>query len=198
MRPGLKPALVVLVLAPVLASAATWEIDPAHSAASFGVRHIGVATVLGDFGKVTGMVAWDEADVTRSSVEATIDVTSLSTGEPRRDEHLRSADFLDAQRFPTMGFRSTRVERAGASKLKVTGLLTIKGISRQVVLDVRDISRETADPWGNVKRGLTATFTLNRQDFDVRWDRRLADDTLVVGNEVHVTLDIELVKRRQG
>jgi polyisoprenoid-binding protein YceI len=197
MKLSLKSALAVLALSvPSLALGATWDIDPAHSAAQFQVRHLTVSNVRGDFGKVTGTVEWDEKDVTKSTVKATVDVASLDTREPKRDEHLKSADFLDAEKFPNMTFESTKVAKAGPNKLKVTGNLTIKDVTKPVVLDVEGPFKPVTDPWGNTKSGLSATTTIKRQEFNVKWNKTLQNNAAVVGDEVKITLDIELQQKK--
>ncbi|HET6923976.1 MAG TPA: YceI family protein, partial [Anaeromyxobacteraceae bacterium] len=148
-----------------LGATSTWQLDPAHTRASFGVRHLVIATVKGEFGKTTGTLVLDEADITKSKVEATIDATTVNTREPMRDEDLRSPNFFDVAKYPTITFKSTKVEKAGEGKLKVTGNLTIHGVTKLVTLDVDGPTKEIKDPWGNVKRGLSATGKINRKDF---------------------------------
>jgi polyisoprenoid-binding protein YceI len=181
--------------APSLALAADYDIDPAHSAASFSVRHLMVSNVRGEFGKVTGSLTLDEKDVTKSSVVATIDATTLNTREPKRDEHLKSPDFFDVAQYPTLTFKSTKVEKAGKGQLKVTGDLTMHGVTKPVVLYVEGPGAEVKDPWGNTKRGFTATTKLNRKDFGLSWNKALETGGVAVGEEVAVTLDLELTRK---
>jgi len=179
------------------AGTATWTIDPAHSTARFRVRHLMISNVEGRFGKVTGTIHFDENDVSKSSVEATIDTTTVDTGAENRDEHLKSADFFDVKEHPTMTFKSTKVESAGDGELKVTGELTIRGVTQPVVLDVQGPSEPILDPWGNVKAGASATTSINRQDFGVAWNKSLDAGGVVVGDTVEVTIEIEMAKAKQ-
>lgn len=186
-------AALALAAGPALAQTSTWKIDGSHTHASFSVKHLVISNVRGEFGKTEGTLTLDEADVTKSRVEATIDVASLDTREPKRDEHLRSPDFFDVAKFPKMTFRSTKVERAGEGKLKVTGDLTLRGVTRPVVLDVAGPTAEIKDPWGNARRGVSATATINRKDFGVAWSK-LIEAGPVVGDEVKIELEAELIK----
>jgi len=196
MKLSLKSAVAALVLAaPSAAFAAEYVIDSAHSGASFAVKHLMVATVRGSFSNVTGTVNYDEKDVTRSTVEATIDAKTIDTDEPKRDEHLRSPDFFDTEKFPTITFKSTKVEKAGEG-LKVTGNLTLHGVTKPVVLDVEGMSQEVKDPWGNSKRGATATTKLNRKDFGLTWNKALEAGGVAVGDDVKITIDLELNKKQ--
>ncbi len=178
------------------ASAATWTIDPAHSTARFRVRHLMISNVEGRFGKVTGTIHYDESDVSKSSVEATIDTSTVNTEVADRDKHLKSADFFDVEKYPTMTFRSTKVEKAGEGKLKVTGDLTIRGVTKPVVLSVDGPSAPILNPWGNVKAGASATTSIDRQDFGVSWNKTLDAGGVVVGDEVNITIEIEMAKEK--
>ena len=173
----------------------SYEIDPSHSSASFKVRHLMVSNVRGELGAVTGRVVIDEADLSRSSVEATIDARGINTRDEKRDAHLRSPDFLDVEKYPTVTFRSKRVEAGKGGHLLVTGDLTMHGITRETALDVEPLSPEVRDPWGNTKRGISATVRLNRKDFEVSWNAALDGGGLVVGDEVSVTLEVELGRK---
>ena len=187
-------AALALVALPALAQTSTWTIDSSHTHAAFTVRHLVISNVRGEFGKTTGTLTLDEGDVTRSKVEATIDVASVNTREPKRDEHLKSPDFFDVAKFPTMTFKSTKVEKAGAGKLKVTGDLTLRGVTKPVVLDVEGPTAEIKDPRGNTRRGVSATATINRKDFGVAWSK-LIEAGPVVGDEVKIEIEAELVKQ---
>lgn len=188
--------LAALVAAPSFAFAANFEIDPSHSSAQFSVKHLGVSNVRGEFDKVTGAINVDEKDITRSTVNATIDATTINTREPKRDDHLKSADFFDVAKHPTIEFKSTKVEKAGSDeKLKVHGNLTMRGVTKPVVLDVEFPATEVKDPWGNAKRGATATTTINRKDFGLNWNKALEAGGLLVGDEVKITIDLELNKK---
>jgi polyisoprenoid-binding protein YceI len=180
---------------PTFSSAATWDVDPAHSAAQFKVRHLMVSSVRGEFRKVTGTVDLNEKDITRSTVDVTIDSSTINTGEPKRDEHLKSADFFDVAKFPVLTFKSRKVQKAGDGKLKVTGDLTMHGVTREVVLDVEGPTAPVKDPWGNVKIGTSAATKLNRKDYGLTWNAAVESGGVVVGEEVAIDLDIELVKR---
>ena len=162
-------ALAVLLL-PVLASASSWKIDADHSNIGFKVRHLMVSNVKGVFGKVQGTVMIDDQDITRSTVNATIDTSSIDTGVVKRDNHLRSPDFFDVAKFPAMTFVSTGITRDG-SGLKIAGNLTLHGVTRPVVLDVEGISQEAKDPMGNIRRGASANAKINRKDFGLTWNR---------------------------
>jgi polyisoprenoid-binding protein YceI len=192
--------LVALVTALVALSAAaahasTWEIDPAHTSAQFAVRHLMVSTVRGNMGKTTGTVSLDDADLTQSSVEAIIDVSGLDTREPKRDTHLKSPDFFDVEKYPTMTFKSKKVEKVSDMKYKVTGDLTIKGTTKEVVLEVEGSPKPMSDPFGNTKLGGVARTKINRQDFGISWSKALDGGGLVVGDEVEITIDVELNKK---
>jgi len=190
-------AAVLAAAAPALAFAqtSTWNLDSSHTQSSFGVKHFVITTVKGEFGKTTGTVTLDEKDVTKSKVEATIDATTISTREPKRDEHLRSADFFDVANHPTITFRSTKVEKAGEGKLKVTGDLTMRGVTKPVTLDVTGPTAEIKDPWGNARRGVSASGKLNRKDFGIAWSK-LVEAGPVVGDEVSIEIEAELVKAK--
>jgi len=173
--------------------AQTWTIDQAHSAAHFAVRHMMVSTVRGDLGKITGTVSFDAKQPSAGSVEATIDVSGIDTREPGRDKHLKSADFFDAEKFPTITFKSKRIEPAAGGGYKVTGDLTMKGVTKEVVLDVEPLRPAIKDQRGATRTGTAATTTLNRQDFGISWSRSLDGGGLVVSDEVAVTIDVELI-----
>ena len=177
------------------AQASSWEIDGSHSSAQFAVRHLMVSNVRGEFGKVTGTVNFDEKDPSKSTVQATIDATTINTRDEKRDGHLKSPDFFDVAKFPTLSFKSKKVAAAGAGKFKVTGDLTIHGVTKEVVLDVEGPAPEKKDPWGNVKSGATATTKINRKDFGLTWNKSLDGGGVVVGDEVSITLDVELLKK---
>lgn len=192
LRLGVSALSSLVALAP--AAAATWEIDPSHSSAQFSVRHLTVSNVRGEFGKIAGSVEFDGKDVRTIKVDATIDAASIDTREPKRDEHLRSADFLDVAKYPTITFRSKRAEPAVAGRFKLVGDLTIRGVTREAVLDVEGPTPEIKDPWGNVKRGATATTRINRIDYGVKWNAVLDAGGVVVGEEVAITIDLELIR----
>jgi len=186
---------IALASAPALAQTATYEIDPSHSSATFKVRHLMVSNVRGEFGKVTGKVVLDEHDVTRSTVEASIDASTINTRDQKRDDHLRSPDFLDVQKHPAITFKSKRVRKGKAGALLVTGDLTIRGVTRETTLEVEAIAPEVKDPWGNLKRGASATTKINRKDFGMAFNIPLGGGGVVVGDEVSIALDVELGRK---
>lgn len=187
-------AAVALLSAAAMAQAVQYEIDPVHSSAQFSVRHMMVSNVRGEFAKVTGTVVYDPKDLKASSVQATIDATSINTHEPRRDNHLKSSDFFDVAKYPTLTFQSTKVEAAGEGKLRVTGDLTIHGVTREVVLDVDGPSPEVkVGP--DFKSGASASTTISRKDFGLLWNKVLEAGGWVVGDEVKITLEIEMGRK---
>jgi polyisoprenoid-binding protein YceI len=177
------------------ASASTWTIDPAHTSVQFAVRHLMISSVKGTLGKVSGVVTIDEGDITKSTVEATVDAAGIDTREPKRDEHLRNPDFLDVARFPTITFKSTQVRKILDDEYEVAGNLTIRGVTKPVTLYVRGTPAELNDPFGNVKLGGVVNAKLNRQDFGMSWNKALDAGGVVMGNEVGVTIDVELIKK---
>ncbi len=188
----------ILALAFVsVAGAATWNIDPVHSTAQFKVKHLMISNVTGGFGKVSGVVNFDPADLTKATIEATIDATSIDSGVADRDNHLKSPDFFDVATHPTITFKSKKVEKAGEGRLKVTGDLTIRGVSKEVVLDVEGPAASIKDPWGNTKSGASATTKINRKDFGVSWSKTLDGGGLVVSDDVAITIDVELVQKKE-
>jgi polyisoprenoid-binding protein YceI len=174
---------------------AAWQIDTAHSSAQFKVRHLMVSNVRGALGPVTGSVHIDEADLTRSYVTVAIDARALDSKDPKRDEHLRSVEFLDVARYPSITFRSQAVRPRKDGGLDVTGDLTIRGVTRSVKLAVDPLPSVVKDPWGNTKRGAVARATLNRKDFGLVWNMALETGGVLVGDRVEVEIEVELVKR---
>jgi polyisoprenoid-binding protein YceI len=172
----------------------TWNIDPVHSVAEFKVKHMMISNVKGQFTGVSGVLSLDEADPTNSRVEATIDAASINTRDAQRDGHLKSADFFDVEKFPTLLFKSTRVQNVGDGELKVSGDLTIHGVTRNVVFTVEGPTPATKDPWGNTRVGLSATTKINRKDFGMTWNAALETGGILVGDDVTLTLDVEFVK----
>lgn len=188
-------ALAVSLLAAPFARAATWEIDPAHTSIQFSVRHMMISNVRGEFGKVAGKVEADETNPTAARVEATIEAASIDTHNAKRDEHLRSPDFLDASRFPTITFRSKQAERAGEGRWKITGDLTLHGATREVVLEVDGPTPAVKDPGGNTRAGAQARTTINRQDFGITFSKALDGGGALVGDEIAITIEVEVVKK---
>lgn len=178
-----------------LAFASSWDIDTYHAGAGFTVKHMMISNVSGRLGPVTGTVELDDADVTKSAISATIDVKGIDTQNQKRDDHLRSPDFFDVEKFPTVTFKSTKVEKAGDSKLKVTGDLTMHGVTKSVVLDA-ELSGEAVDPFYKItKRAVTATGSVNREDFGLVWNKPMANNGVLVSKEVKITIDAELNKK---
>lgn len=179
----------------------TWNIDPAHSAAHFKVRHMMISNVKGEFTHISGKLELDGTDITKSRVEASIDAATINTREPQRDAHLKSADFLDVEKFPTLSFKSTQVSKRGEVELAVQGELTIHGVTHQVVFDVEGPSAPSApmkDPWGNTRIGLSGITHINRKDFGLTWNSALETGGVLVGDDVAITLDVEFVKSLLG
>ncbi|HEY0715624.1 MAG TPA: YceI family protein [Polyangia bacterium] len=174
------------------ASAADWVIDPAHSTAEFGVKHMMLTTVKGHFEKVAGTVNLDEKDPTKSSVEVKIDANSINTREPNRDKHLRSADFFDVAKHPELVFKSTKIEKAGKDKYKVTGDFTMRGVTKPIVLQVNAPNKELKNPWGVPTRAVTATGKINRKDWGLEWNKALEAGGVLVGDEVALDIQLEL------
>ena len=185
--------LAVLAL-PAVAGAETWVLDTAHTGVHFKVRHLMVSWVRGDFERFSGKVVYDEKDLSKSSAEITLDAASISTRVDKRDTHLKSPDFLDAEKHPTLTFRSKRVEKAGDGTLRMTGDLTIRGVTKEVVLTVDGPTPAIKDPWGNSRVGGQAATKINRKDFGLVWNATLETGGVVVGDEVEITIEIELVK----
>jgi len=174
--------------------ASTWNIDPAHSVAEFKVRHMMISNVKGRFTSLKGALTLDETDALNSRVEAVVDAASISTGEPDRDTHLKSADFFDVETFPTLSFASTRVTRASDGELAAAGQLTIHGVTRNVVFAVEGPTAPATDPWGNTRIGLAATTKISRKDFGLTWNAALETGGILVGDDVTITLEIQFVK----
>src|SRR5256885_2570690 len=187
--------VAALLAVPLTAPAAMWDLDPAHTSVQFSVRHLMVSNVRGEFAKVTGSVEVDEKDLAHSKIQAAIDAASIDTRVEKRDTHLKSPDFLDVARYPTISFVSKKIEQAGAGHFKVTGDLTLHGVTREVSLDVQGPTREIKDPWGNTRAGAQATTTINRKDFGLIWNQSLDAGGVAVGDEVAITIDVEATKR---
>ncbi|HTG81889.1 MAG TPA: YceI family protein [Geobacteraceae bacterium] len=187
-------ATIFALALPAVAPAATWTIDPDHSNVGFKVRHLMVSNVRGNFEKHVGTVEINDRDITKSKVSVTVDTASVNTNVAKRDAHLRSPDFFDVVKYPTMTFVSKKVVRAGQDRLKITGDLTLHGVTREVVLDVEGPSQESKDPWGNIRRGASASTTVNRKDFGLLWNKTLETGGVVVGDDVTITLEIEMIK----
>jgi polyisoprenoid-binding protein YceI len=170
-----------------------WAIDASHSNVEFSVRHLMIATVKGRFADVQGTIVLDESDPTQSEIDVTIGAASIDTRMAQRDEHLRSADFFDVAKFPTLTFKSRSIQKDG-DDLKVTGDLTIRGVTRQVVLDVTAHGQQT-DPWGGQRAGFEATGRIKRSDFGLTWNQALEAGGVAVSDDVKIAIDAELVKQ---
>ena len=172
----------------------TWNLDPAHSTAEFKVKHMMITNVKGQFTGLTGALTLDEGDIANSKVEAAIDASTVNTREPQRDAHLRSADFFDVEKYPSLQFCSTGVKRTGEDEVAATGELTIHGVTREVVFKVEGPTPPAKDPWGSTRIGLSAVTKINRKDFGLTWNAALETGGILVGEEVTITLDVEFVK----
>lgn len=172
----------------------TWNIDPVHSVAEFKVKHMMISNVKGQFTGISGALTLDEGDLTRSKIEATLDAASINTRDPQRDTHLKSADFFDVEKFPTLTFQSTKVARKADGELEVEGGLTIHGVTRTVRFAVEGPTAPGKDPWGNTRIGIAATTKINRKDYGLTWNAALETGGILVGEEVTITLDVQFVK----
>ncbi|HLZ57246.1 MAG TPA: YceI family protein [Ktedonosporobacter sp.] len=171
-----------------------WEIDAAHSHAGFSVKHMMISTVKGQFKVVSGQLHIDEQNPANSWVDAEVDVTSVSTGDDKRDGHLRSADFFDAENYPTISFKSTKVEKKGSDEYNVIGDLTIHGVTKPVVFKA-EYSGQGKDPWGGTRAGLNAVTKINRKDFGLGWNAALESGGVLVGEDVKIEIDLEAVNK---
>ncbi len=172
----------------------TWNIDPVHTVAEFKVKHMMISNVKGQFAVVRGALTLDETALAKSHIEASIDTASINTGDPQRDAHLKSADFFDVEKFPTLSFKSTKISHVGDAALRVSGDLTIHGVTRNVAFTVEGPTAPAKDPWGNIRRGLSATTKINRKDFGLTWNSALETGGILVGDEVTLTLEAQFVK----
>jgi polyisoprenoid-binding protein YceI len=176
------------------ATITTWKLDPAHSHAEFKVKHMMISNVKGSFSGLTGTLTEHAFDASLSSVEATVPVPTVSTGDPQRDGHLKSADFFDAENYPEMTFKSTRVQKKGEGEYAVTGDLTLHGVTKPVTFAVDGPSAPGKDPWGNTRIGLSATAKINRKDFGLNWNAALETGGILVGEDVQIALEIQFIK----
>jgi polyisoprenoid-binding protein YceI len=176
------------------ATRTTWTLDPQHLRVGFAVRHLMISTVKGHFSGVAGVVTVDHDDFATATIEATVDPATVHTGEAQRDAHLRSADFFDVERFPTLTFTSRRVTKTADGRYSLTGDITIHGVTKSVTLDVgaEGVGR---DPWGNDRAGFTLTGVINRRDFGLTWNQALEAGGVLVGEEVKLSIDVELIRR---
>jgi len=190
---ALAAGLAAVFTVPAVAGTTTYQIDPRHSSADFGVTHLMISTVRGEFHGVNGTVVVDDANIGNSRVNVTIDATTVDTREPDRDKHLKSDAFFDVSKYPTMTFKSTKVEKNADSGLKITGDLTIRGITKSVVLTASAPKPAIKDPWGLERTAVSAVTKINRQDFGVSWNQKLDGGGVVVGDDVNITLDVEMI-----
>ena len=194
-RIGFIAAIVLLSILSAVAQTSTWNIDPVHSTAQFTVRHLGISNVTGSFTKVTGSVVLDEKDITQSQASASIDVNSIDTRVEAPDKDLKSPHFFEVEKYPTIEFKSKKVVNSGG-KLQLIGDLTIHGTTREVTLDVDGPTPALTDPWGNLRRGLSATTAINRKDFNLVYNNLLKTGDAVVGDKVKIQIDAEIVKKK--
>lgn len=172
----------------------TWNIDPTHSVAEFKVKHMMISNVKGQFPKVSGKLTLDESEITNSRIDASIEASSIETRDAQRDAHLKSADFFDVEKFPTLSFKSTRVAVGKPGELAVSGDLTIRGVTRNVIFNVEGPTPPAKDPWGNTRVAVSATTKINRKDFGLTWNAALETGGILVGDEITITLDVQFVK----
>jgi polyisoprenoid-binding protein YceI len=170
-----------------------WNIDAAHSGINFSIRHMVVSKVRGRFASYSGVAKIDDDDITRSAVEVTIEASSIDTGTPQRDEHLKSADFFDVEKFPQLRFRSDRIEKIEDDRYRVTGALTIRDVTREVSLDV-EYGGRARDPWGNQRIGFVAKGAIDRKDYGLGWNQVLEAGGVLVGDRVTIELEVQAVK----
>lgn len=176
------------------AEKSTWNIDPVHAVAEFKVKHMMIANVRGHFPKITGVLTLDEVDVTKSRVETSIEAASIETRDAQRDAHLKSADFLDVEKYPTLSFRSGRIEKVADGELAVEGDMTIHGVTRKVTFVVEGPTPPTKDPWGYTRLAISAHTKISRKDFGLTWNASLETGGILVGDDVTINLDVEFVK----
>lgn len=187
---------IIALTLPGLAAASSWTIDQDHSNVGFKVKHLMVSNVKGEFSRFSGNLEIDDKDVTKSKVAVSIETPSITTGVTKRDDHLKSPDFFDVAKYPTMTFVSKKVQKVGNDRLKVYGDLTLHGVTKGVILDVEGPTRAYKDPWGNIKRGASATTKINRKDFGLTWNAAIESGGVVVGDEVTISLEVELLQKK--
>lgn len=194
-RIALTAGLAACFCLPATAASSTWQIDPQHASAQFAVKHLMISTVRGEFHGVTGTINWDDKDITKSTVDVVIDATTVDTREPQRNAHLKSPDFFDVAKYPTLTFKSKKIEQVAPGRLRITGDLTIHGVTKEAVLDVDGPTSPIKDPWGNTRVAATATTRINRQDFGVKWNANMDGGGVVVSDDVSITIDLEMIKQ---
>ncbi|MCK5125282.1 MAG: polyisoprenoid-binding protein [candidate division Zixibacteria bacterium] len=186
---------IIILTFGLTAHAANWNLDNAHSSIGFSVRHMVISKTTGKFSDYSGTVDFDGKNLDKASIDITISMASINTEDEDRDKHLKGPDFLDAAKFPEMTFKSSKITAGTDSEFKITGMLTIKGVSKEVTLEA-EFNGIIDDPWGNTRAGFTAETTIDRQDFNVSFDNKLKDGSLIVGNDIKIMLEIELVKAK--
>ena len=194
-RTAISATLAAVLAVSAGATITTWQIDPQNTAAGFAVKHLMISTVRGQFKGVTGTVNWDDQDISKSTVDITIDANTVDTSEPKRDADLKSDKFFDVAKYPTITFKSKKIEQVSAGKLKITGDLSIHGVTKEAVLDVEGPTPPVKDPWGNTRVAANATTKVNRQDFGVKWNANMDGGGVVVGDDVAITIDLEMIKK---
>ena len=187
-------SLAVLLTLSTVLQAATWEADAAHSSIAFNLKHMMIANVHGSFGKFTATVNYDEKDITKSTIQATIDVASINTDNEQRDTHLKSADFFDVAKFPSIIFVSKMIHKT-KDGLMIMGDLTMHGVTKEVTLTAENPSAPVTDPWGGTRIAVSAITKVNRTDFGIVWNKTLESGGVLVGTDVNITIEIELVKK---
>lgn len=192
-RVVLGAGLAALLSLSASAGVTTYRLDPRHSSANFAVTHLMISTVRGEFHAVNGTVVVDDSDVTKSSVDVTIDASTVDTREPDRDKDLKSTNFFDVAKYPTLTFKSTKVENGAPGHLRVTGDLTLHGVTKSVVLDVTAPKSPIKDPWGLQRTAVSGTTKINRQDFGMNYSKTLDNGGLMISNDVDITLDVEMI-----
>ena len=186
---------VALLLTLSAAAQEAWQLDPPHSSAQFSVTHLGISTVRGAFTKISGDVNYSPSDLSKASLDITIDASSVDTRVAMRDNDLRSEHFLDVAKYPTITFKSKKVEADGPGKWKVTGELTLHGVTKEVVLEIDGPTPPVKDPMGNMRAGASATTTISRKDFGLTWNKTMESGGVLVGDEVKISIDVEAVKK---
>lgn len=187
----------LLAAVPAVAHAADYDIDGSHSGASFTVKHMMISNVRGDLSGLKGVVSWSKPDFSDAKIDVTIDASTIDTREPKRDAHLKSPDFFDVAKFPTITFKSTKAVKAG-DKVKITGDLTMHGVTKAVTFDAAAPSKEMKDPWGNTRVASTATTKVNRKDFGLNWNKALEAGGVLVGDDVTIEVTLEMIKKPEA
>jgi polyisoprenoid-binding protein YceI len=193
---GLMFALVLLAAGTASAQTTTWNLDTPHSTVGFSIRHMMISNVHGTFNSFQGTIKVNGEDPASAAVDVSIDAGSIDTREPKRDAHLKSADFFDVAKFPTLTFKSRKVEKVAGGQLKLIGDLTIHGVTKEVTLDVDTLTPPVKDPWGMTRAAAHASATINRKDFGLVWNKALETGGVLVGDEVSISIDVEMVRQQ--